>query len=42
MAVHIMLIKSYLHWQPILNAEDVFKDAITFAYTQADENGNVF
>ncbi len=33
---------SYLDWKPILHAEDVFKDAITFTFTQTDEKGNVF
>ncbi len=33
---------SYLKWKPILSAEDVFKNAVTFTYIQATDKGDLF
>ena len=33
---------SYLEWQPVLQAEDVFKSAIGFTYLQTDAANNLF
>lgn len=34
--------KSYLDWQPVLKAEEVFQQTVGFSYLSVDEKGRLF